>query len=200
MKVLATLLITLEAVVIATNALPIGYGHYQQQTLAQPPQIQPASSVNSFNSGGSSLESAASSGSKLSKLSALNPFRNSNNPSSSTSLFRCHRKPDSSVLNDLANYITDLFKTYRDELFDRKGDPDRIPFEVCMGGYESGGVLSPSIFFKAMTKRQLEKMEKLARNQIVKVFPGVRVEVVGKGMVLVQERLGAGAEGRWVIV
>ena len=85
--------------------------------------------------------------------------------------------------------MTDLLRTYRDELLDRKGGPDGIRFEVCMGGYESHDV-SPSIFIKEMTKRQLEKLEMITKTQVLRLFPNVKVVRSGNGLALVVKERG----------
>ncbi|KAL9102263.1 MAG: hypothetical protein Q9163_002573 [Psora crenata] len=166
MRVLQTLVIALETFSFATVALPIGYGQ-RQEPLSLSPQLQPASVR-----------------SETYKFSFRNPFKAAKKQ---TSTFRCYGQTGSSVLAGLANYITQLLKSYSDELFDCKGGPDRIPFELCMGGYK-GDDVSPSIYFKEMTRRQLEKMEKISRNQVLNVFPNLTVVMTEKGLALVQEK------------
>lgn len=90
------------------------------------------------------------------------------------------------MLNELAVYLTNLFKTYRDELFSQKGDPEHIPFETCLAGYEPDNV-APSIYLSSMTKRQTESVSKLLKNQVVKRFPSMEVIKTHKGIALVQK-------------
>ena len=57
-----------------------------------------------------------------------------------------------------------------------------------MAGYEEDDV-SPAVFISQMTKRQLEKLEKICKKQLPMEFPGSRFSIVksGKGLALVQD-------------
>ena len=57
-----------------------------------------------------------------------------------------------------------------------------------MGGYEEGDV-SPAILIKEMTKRQLEKMERICKSQMLRVFPDFSIVKSGKELALVQGKL-----------
>ncbi|KAL8715186.1 MAG: hypothetical protein Q9220_001144 [cf. Caloplaca sp. 1 TL-2023] len=103
--------------------------------------------------------------------------------------FRCHSSAPDSTLLELAQYVTNLLKAYRDELFSRKTDAGQIPFETCLAGYKADEV-SPSIHFTSMTKQQLRTVSKLLQNQVVNKFPAVRVVSTSQGLALVQGEVG----------
>ena len=56
-----------------------------------------------------------------------------------------------------------------------------------MGGYDSTNV-SPAIMIKEMTKRQVERLERIARSQVLIWFPNVKVVKSGNGLALVEEK------------
>ncbi|KAL8697928.1 MAG: hypothetical protein Q9201_006847 [Fulgogasparrea decipioides] len=175
---LATLgLVLFTGIPLIAGTYPVGNWERQQQQLP----FLPRPSVNSVDSfdGGSSVSSSSSRESKSRFLDILKPKHSSN--------FRCHSYPQDNVLSELAMYITNLFKSYQDELFSRKGDPERIPLETCLAGYDSVNVW-PSIYLSSMTKRQTESVTKLLKNQVVKKYPNFKVVTTGKGIALVQDK------------
>ncbi|KAL9017512.1 MAG: hypothetical protein Q9185_005178 [Variospora sp. 1 TL-2023] len=103
--------------------------------------------------------------------------------------FRCHTYPEDDILGELAAYITTFLKSYSDEIFSHKGDPDRIPFHTCFAGYAPDHV-SPAIYFSSMNKRQLERVKKLLSSQVTRRFPHVRVVTTGNAIALVQQEAG----------
>lgn len=184
MKLFIFLLLLLEALPLATTARPV-FPPQNQQAVAISPPLTPPSSVNSFDSS-SDLESGSGSGSdrgpnKFSLSNALKKIR----PSSSSE-FRCHRYPQNSILAELAAYVTDLLRSYREKVAGGKGDHERPLFETCYAGYESSDV-SPSIYFGNMKAKQMGVVEKLFNSQLKMKFPEVRIVKTSNAIAVVME-------------
>ena len=182
MKLFVFLLLVLEALPLATSAgLPLPQN---QQALAIAPPLTPPSSVNSFDSFGD-LESGSGSssdrGSK--KFSFSNAFKNIR-PSSAE--FRCHRYPQNSILGELSTYVTDLLRSYRENISGGNGDQERPLFETCYAGYESSDV-SPSIYFGRLKAKQMGVVEKLFKTQLLVKFPDVRIVKASNAIAVVLE-------------
>lgn len=173
MKLFVLLLLMFEAIPLATSA-------QNQQALAFSPASTIHSTANSLDSSGD-LESGPERGSQ--RFSFLNPFKKTRLP---TSEFRCHHYPKNSILGDLSNYITDLLRSYRETVFGVKANQERMLFETCYAGYESTNV-SPSIYFGHMKPKQMDVVEKLLRNQVLKKFPNVKVVTTSSTIALVLE-------------
>lgn len=184
MKLFIFLLLTLEALPLATSALPF-FSPKTQQALTNPPPPGPASPVNSFSS--SSDLSSTTSGSSLSpkKFSLFSNALKKIKPSSSSE-FRCHRYPQNNILGELSTYITDLLRSYREKVAGGEGDRERPLFETCYAGYESSDVV-PSIYFGNMKAKQMGVVEKLFKSQLRTRFPEVRIVRTSNAIVVVME-------------
>ncbi|KAL8947281.1 MAG: hypothetical protein Q9222_006418 [Ikaeria aurantiellina] len=174
MKFITLVIALLQAVSLVASAYPIREQQHPVLHSSTP------SSANSFDTSASS----DSSSSRDSKKSFLDHFK-----LKKTGTFRCHSSAPDSTLFELAQYVTNLLKAYRDELFSRKTDAGRIPFETCLAGYKADEV-SPSIHFTSMNKQQLRTVSKLFQNQVVNKFPTVRIVSTSQGLALVQDQGG----------
>lgn len=180
MKSLILLLVVFQAIPLATSANPVGFpGQQQQQNIA----ISPPSSVNSFSSS-SDVESASDSDKPSRKFSFFNAWKKLN-PSSSSD-FRCYSYPNTHILSDLSLYITTLVRSYRDHIFEGNEDQERQLFETCYAGYDATDV-SPSIYFRQMKAKQMDKVDRLLRNQVLTVFPNVKVVKTSNSLAIVWE-------------
>lgn len=188
MKLFIFLLLLLEALPLATTAPPV-FPPQNQQAVAISPPLTPPSSVNSFDS---SSDLGSGSGSdrgpnKFSLSNALKKIRpSSSSSSSSSSQFRCHRYPQNSILAELAAYVTDLLRSYREKVAGGKGDHERPLFETCYAGYE-GSDVSPSIYFGNMKAKQMGVVEKLFNSQLKMKFPEVRIVKTSNAIAVVME-------------
>ena len=179
MKSLVFLVVVLQAIPIAISANPIGFPRQQQQRNIA---ISPPSSVNSFSTS-SDVESGSDSENPSRKSSFFNAFKKLK-PSSSD--FRCYSYPDTHILSDLSLYITTLVRSYRDHIFEGNGDQERQLFETCYAGYDATEV-SPSIYFRQMKAKQMDKVHQLLRNQVLTVFPHVKVVKTSNALAIVWE-------------
>ena len=178
MKFLIFLVVVLEAIPLATSANPVGLPQQQQQNFA----ISPPSSVNSFSTS-SDLESGSDSDHPSRKPSFFNAFKKLK---SSSSDFRCYSYPDTHILSELSSYITNLVRSYRDTIFEGNGDQERKLFETCYAGYDATDV-SPSIYFREMKAKQMNKVHQLLRNQVPTVFPNVKLIKTPNSLAIVLE-------------
>lgn len=185
MKLSVYLLLSLSAIPLAISASPVGAPNQLQEVLGTSPKYTPPSSVNSFSTS-SDLESNSDSSAKSKKfLSSLsNSFKKlAPNPAAE---FRCHRYPQTSMLGELSGYITDLLRSYRETKICGKGD--RPCFETCDAGYESTDV-SPSIYFRELSSKQISVVEKLLKNHVVAKFPKVKIVTTSNALaILLEER------------
>ena len=180
MKSLIFLVVVLQAIPLAISANPVGFpGQQQQQNIA----ISPPSSVNSFSTS-SDVESGSDSDNPSRKFSFFNAFKKLN-PSPSSD-FRCYSYPNTHILGDLALYITNLVRMYRDTIFEGNGDQERKLFETCYAGYDATDV-SPAIYFRQMKAKQMKAVDQLLRNQVLTVFPNVRVVKTSNALAIVWE-------------
>ena len=178
MKSLIVLVVVLQAIPLAISANPIGFpAQQQQQNIA----ISPPSSVNSFSSS-SDVESGSDSDKPSRKPSFFNTFKKLK-PSSSSD-FRCYSYPNTHILSDLSLYITNLVRSYRDHIFEGNGDQERQLFETCYAGYDATNV-SPSIYFRQMKAKQMEKVDQLLRNKVLTIFPKVKVVKTSNSLAIV---------------
>ena len=180
MKSLIFLVVVLQAIPLAISASPIGFPRQQQQ---QNIAISPPSSVNSFSTS-SDVESGSDSDNPSRKSSFFNAFKKLK-PSSSSD-FRCYSYPNTHILSDLSLYITTLVRSYRDHIFEGNGDQERQLFETCYAGYDATDV-SPSIYFRQMKAKQMDKVHQLLRNQVLTVFPHVKVVKTSNALAIVWE-------------
>lgn len=176
MKSLIFLVVVLQAFPLALSANPVGFPQRQQQNIA----ISPPSSVNSFSTS-SDLESGSDSDNPSRKSSFFNAFKKLKSPSSD---FRCYSYPDTNILSELSSYITNLVRSYRDNIFEGNGDEERKLFETCYAGYDATDV-SPSIYFREMKAKQMNKVHQLLRNQVLTVFPNVKVVKTSNSLAIV---------------
>ncbi|KAL8650347.1 MAG: hypothetical protein Q9210_003871 [Variospora velana] len=165
-----------EAVLLLASAYPIDNQRPRNQVPVLSSHV--LKPTGSFGSDESSSSRASSSSRFLRLLKPKKPAE-----------FRCHTYPEDDILGELAMYITTFLKSYSDEIFSHKGDPDRIPFQTCFAGYAPDRV-SPAIYFSSMNKRQLERVKKLLSSQVARRFPHVRVVTTGNAIALVQEEAG----------
>ena len=183
MKLFLFLLLALEALPLATSARPL-FRQRNQQALAFTEPPTPPSSVNSFDSSSDLDSSSGSSSDRNSKKFSLpNPFNKIKPPSSE---FRCHRYPENSILDELSAYVTRLLCSYRDKVFDGKGDQGCPLFETCYAGYQSSDV-SPSIYFGNMKAKQMGRVEQLFKNTLLMEFPDVRIVKAPNAIAVVME-------------
>lgn len=166
MKSLVLIVVVLQAIPLAITANPIGFPRQQQQNIA----ISPPSSVNSFSSS-SDLESGSDPDNPSRKSGFLNKFKKFKSPSSD---FRCYSYPNTQILSELTSYITNLVRSYRDNIFEGNADQERKLFETCYAGYDATDV-SPAIYFREMKAKQMKKVDQLLQKQVLTVFPNVRV-------------------------
>ena len=179
MKSLIFLVVVLQAIPLAISANPVGFPHQQQQNIA----ISPPSSVNSFSTS-SDLESGSDSDNPSRKSSFFKTaFRKIKSPSSD---FQCYSYPTTQILSELSLYITNLVRSYRDNIFEGNGDQERKLFETCYAGYDATDV-SPSIYFREMKAKQMNKVHQLLRNQVLTVFPNVKVVKTSNSLAIVWE-------------
>ncbi|MDI1487118.1 MAG: hypothetical protein OHK93_006386 [Ramalina farinacea] len=192
--------LTLLTLLLFTLALaepaPLGFSRQNspqpQQQQQQPlrPNAQPLQSSNSFDSSSSSSSSSSASSDTKKKFSLSNIFGSSPAP------FQCHRTPTTPVLNALKVFLQDLITRHRDDLSSPSSSSSEPFFKVCLGGHEEGDV-RPSVVFKEMAKKQVEKLERIVRSQVLSKFPNLVVKRTGKGgLALVQED-GGKLKRRW---
>ena len=180
MKSLIFLAVVLQAIPLAISANPVSFPRPQQQ---QNIAISPPSSVNSFSTA-SDVESGSDSDNPSRKSRFLNAFKKLN-PSSSSD-FRCYSYPNTHILGDLSLYITNLVRMYRDNIFEGNGDQERRLFETCYAGYDATDV-SPAIYFRQMKAKQMDKVDRLLRNQVLTAFPNVRVVRTSNALAILWE-------------
>lgn len=178
MKLFIVLLLALEALPLATSARPL-FPQKNQQALAFTAPPTPPSSVNSFDSSSDLESSAGSSSDRNSKTFSLSKALNKIKPSE----FRCYRSLQNSILSELSAYVTNLLRSYREEVSGGKGDQ---VLETCYAGYESSDV-SPSIFFRNMRAKQMGRVEQLFKNKLLIEFPDVRIEKARNAIAVVME-------------
>ena len=178
MKSLIFLVVVLQTIFLAISANPVGFPQQQQQNIA----ISPPSSVNSFSTS-SDLESGSDSDNPSRKFSILNALKKLKSPSSD---FRCYSYPDTHILSELSSYITNLVRSYRDNIFEGNGNQERKLFETCYAGYDATD-LSPSIYFREMKAKQMKKVDQLLRKQVLTVFPNVKVVKTANSLAIVWE-------------
>ena len=179
MRFFMLFLLVLEAIPLAITVPPVGLPEQQQQPLP----ISPPSSVNSFTTL-SDVESSSDPGRTFGKLGVLNAFKKLK----ASSEFRCHSYPETNILSELSSVITTLVRSYRDTIFDVNEDQQRKLFETCYAGYDANEV-SPTIYFRGMKSKQINKVQQLLRNQVLTVFPNVKiVKTTNSFAVVVEER------------
>ena len=177
MKSFIFLVVVLQTIPLAITANPLGFPRQQQQNIA----ISPPTSVNSFSSS-SDLESGSDSDNPSRKSSFLKgAFNRLKSPSPD---FRCHSYPTTQILSDLSSYITNLVRSYRDNIFEGNGDQERKLFETCYAGYDATDV-SPSIYFREMKAKQMNKVHQLLQNRVLTVFPNVKIVKTSSSLAIV---------------
>ena len=185
------IILTAFTLLTLTTCIPVFYKQRDalQRTLQQHTLLDDSTSSSPEPSlKTSSTSSSSSHDSRKSRLSSvLTSF--------SPQPFACHSPDPSLALRDLATYLTTLIKSYRDELFDKKG-ASAPSFQVCLGGWgrdktilKEAADLQPSIYFQAMTKKQLAKVEELLKRQTGKVFEGVTIKRVADGGLVVSREV-----------